>query len=357
MIDNFEILESYVIPKKLFMEMIKAYQNIGKGDIFLNNFESKMLQIESGTIENDVFFFTQILKKVNILPDISDNRMRLIITKDSEPKNTNERVIYGIKKALTNIFYKRYLEPINSSDILMYLNMIYSNRIKFDTRALKDKSQLKIDSNASTRFAIDRVIEKYFLSLKTKAYEPIILSIITFLELRMIKPYRDPKEEVDPNYVASYLLLYYMIHHLNIKNFRFVPFLFKIFETYDDLEKEIRIATVNYGENYFKLNEIALYFLNIINDSFDDLEKETKKYLIQDKKNKSSNVELTILNLSKQFTKEEIRQIHPYISESTIMRALIKLRDEKLIMPLGTGRNAKWIRLIEDDDPRRFLRK
>lgn len=356
MIDNYEILDNYVIPKKLFLSMLKAYKNIGKGEIYLNNLEAKMTQIESNTLESDIYFFCKILEKEQIITAISDNRMRLIITKDSEPKTAAEKIIYGVKKALTSIFYKEYLETINSSDLLMYLNMIFNNRIKFDMRALKDKSQLKINSNASTRAVFNEVLEKYFIHLQLHYYEPLMLSIIAFLELRMIKPYRDLKEEVDPNFVSSLLLLYYMIQHMDIKNFRIVSFFYRIYDKYDEFEKEIRVATVNYGESYFKLNEITLYLLNIINASFDSIASETKKYLSEEKYNKSLNVELTILNLDKCFTKEDIRKIHPYISESTIMRALTKLRDEKLIQPLGTGRNAKWMRLIEDDDPRRFLR-
>ena len=356
MIDNFEILENYVIPKKLFLSMLKAYKNIGKSEIYLNNLESKMEQIENSTLEKDVYFFCKILENYNIISPISDNRMKLLITKNSEPKNMNEKMVTGVKKVISDIFTRDYLETINSSDVLMYLNIIFNNRIKFDMRALKDKSQLKINSNASTRAVFNDVIEKYFIHLTLNYYEPLMLSIIAFLELWMIKPYRNIKEEEDPNFVASLLLLYYMIQHMDIKNFRIVSFFYRIYDTFDKLEKEIRIATVNYGENYFKLNEITLYFLNIINNSFDSIANETKKYLSEEKYNKSLNVESTILSLEKCFTKDDIRQIHPYVSESTIMRALIKLRDEKLIQPLGTGRNAKWLRLIEDNDPRRFLR-
>ena len=44
------------------------------------------------------------------------------------------------------------------------------------------------------------------------------------------------------------------------------------------------------------------------------------------------------------FTKEDIRLQNPYVSESTINRALISLRDSGYIEPLGKGRSAKWIR-------------
>ena len=42
------------------------------------------------------------------------------------------------------------------------------------------------------------------------------------------------------------------------------------------------------------------------------------------------------------FTKEDIRKEYPYVSESTINRALSTLRDQGYIKPLGKGRSAKW---------------
>ena len=60
---------------------------------------------------------------------------------------------------------------------------------------------------------------------------------------------------------------------------------------------------------------------------------------------KADNIENTIMNLNNIFTKEEIRLNHPYVSESTINRVLLKLRDEKIIKPLGKGRCAKWIKI------------
>ena len=64
--------------------------------------------------------------------------------------------------------------------------------------------------------------------------------------------------------------------------------------------------------------------------------------------NKANNIENTILKLPEIFTKEEIRINHPFVSESTINRTLSKLRDEKVIKPLGKGRSAKWIKISSE---------
>ena len=41
-----------------------------------------------------------------------------------------------------------------------------------------------------------------------------------------------------------------------------------------------------------------------------------------------------------------------WCSDSTINRILFKLRDEQIIMPLGKGRSARWMKIISENDPR-----
>ena len=55
------------------------------------------------------------------------------------------------------------------------------------------------------------------------------------------------------------------------------------------------------------------------------------------------------MKLGETFTKDEIRNKSPYISESTINRTLKRLRDENKIRPNGVGRSATWIKLVHTD--------
>ena len=52
------------------------------------------------------------------------------------------------------------------------------------------------------------------------------------------------------------------------------------------------------------------------------------------------------------FTKDDVRRYHPDASDSTINRILFKLRDDGIIMPLGKGRSARWMKLINENDPK-----
>ena len=46
-----------------------------------------------------------------------------------------------------------------------------------------------------------------------------------------------------------------------------------------------------------------------------------------------------------QFAKAEILEKYPDISLGTIERVMAKMKDEGLIIALGTGRSAKWKRI------------
>jgi hypothetical protein len=64
---------------------------------------------------------------------------------------------------------------------------------------------------------------------------------------------------------------------------------------------------------------------------------------------KIDNVESSILRLPEIFTREQVRQLHPTISDSTLNRALENLKRQNKIRPNGTGRSATWVRLVEDE--------
>jgi hypothetical protein len=49
--------------------------------------------------------------------------------------------------------------------------------------------------------------------------------------------------------------------------------------------------------------------------------------------------------ISDQFTIADVRDASPGAGDSLIGKVLVRLRDEDLIEPLGTGRSAKWRRL------------
>ena len=66
---------------------------------------------------------------------------------------------------------------------------------------------------------------------------------------------------------------------------------------------------------------------------------------------KKDNIQKAIIeDLPTIFSKEDIKKLYPTASDSTIVRALNALKDKNYIIPLSSGRAAKWKRLVNADD-------
>lgn len=356
MIDNFSVIEGYVIPKNLLLKLLNTYSNIGRSDIYLEKLGEVSDLIKKNNLDTDTYYFIELLKKANYSIDITENRLRLLITKDSEPKNQKEKNILGLKRVISLIKNQASGEKFNSSDILMYLNMIFNNKVKFDMTTVKERGLTKGNERMSSRLAFDHVLEKYYTNLQLKTFEPIMLSLIVFLETLMIKPYRLlGDEDVKINKIASYLILYYLMISNKVKSYEITSFFEQIYNLEEEINKNVHTATFNYYESYFKLNDFTLFILDLIDQSYTDLIKIVKNYEYVDDSSKAYSVEKTIYRMDKMFTKEDVRKEHPYVSDTTIMRVFTKLKNEQVIMPLSKGRNAIWILTIDENDPRRLF--
>ena len=103
MIDNFSVLKDYVIPRNVLLKLLEAYQDLGRSDIYLSKLGEVEVQIKKSTLENNTFYFIELLKKQGFVLDITENRLRLLITKNSDPKNNTEKIVFGIKKVIEMI--------------------------------------------------------------------------------------------------------------------------------------------------------------------------------------------------------------------------------------------------------------
>ena len=262
----------------------------------------------------------------------------------------------GLKKVISLIKNQASGEKFNSSDILMYLNMIFNNKVKFDMTQIKERGLTKANERKSSRLAFDHVLDKYVSVLNSKSFEPIMLSLMVFLELRMIKPYRlINEEEVDINKIASFLVLYYLFEANGVHSYHISSFFMQMVENIEEIDKAVAIATFNYYESYFKLNDFTILFLDLIDESYTELINIVNEAEYLDDASKAYIIEKAIFKMDKMFTKEDVRKLNPYVSDTTIMRVFIKLKNEGVIMPLSKGRNAVWILTIDEHDPRRIF--
>lgn len=340
--NNFEVLNHYTIPSDILMTMLSIYRLIGMNNEYEKRLVNQKPYLEQEVIEKDTFYLANL---VGI--SITENRLRLLITKNATTKNKEEEAVVGIKKAVKIIRKNAFAHtPFNGSDILDYLNLIFGkNVIKF-TPMMQEKNGLGVRP-MSIRLVFERMLDDYKAYLKGDLFEHLFLSVIAYMEMVNLKPYTKYNE------LASVLALYYMVISCDIISFSYVSFFEIYFEMKEMISTSIAKGSINYYDNYLKTADTVRLVYRLVETSYTKLKAMIKNFEYQDHAFKSDVIEVTIYKkMPTYFTKDDIRRIHPDASDSTINRILFKLRDEQVIMPLGKGRSARWMKLIKDDDPR-----
>ena len=341
--DNFEVLNHYSIPSDILMDMLSTYKLLGKSDAYKNQLLEQESYIQNEVLEKDTFYAIKLLK----IDNISDNRLRLLIAKNSLPKNKQEEVVIGLKKVFVRLHYnaKRHLS-FNGSDLLDYLNTIFGKKSTTFSKDVLTKNDRKVKP-ISIRLSFERVLENYHLYRLENKFEPIFLSVITFMEMINLQPYSNNNE------IASVLSLYYMMLLSEVYAFEYISFMELYFTFRKDIEEAVAKGSLNYFTNYLQTSDTVRLVFKLIGEAYNQLDGLIKNLYFAKRAYKSDVIEETIYKkMPKYFTKDDIRRFHPDASDSTINRILFKLRVEQIIMPLGKGRSARWMKLIHDDDPR-----
>ncbi|MFA5542714.1 MAG: hypothetical protein WDA47_03010 [Bacilli bacterium] len=324
-----------IIPNDIITKLTMIYTYIGRSEIFENTVGNDLDRIVSQTVERDAYFFAKI---TNI--ELTDARMRLIITKDSEPRNKDEATLYGVKELLKSFHVNKNSFGTQSNDLINLVNYIHPNQnIKYDYDEAEHKSILQSQGMKSKRIIVDEINDEVNLITRKKDLEKIVLNIHYFIDIYNLKPFSLKNEEV------SYLLLYLLLLKCNISSMKYASLFEFIYNDFDRFESELKNASYNWKEGYSQSLGFVRLMMELIIKTFERTEDIIKEYKFDSSLNKSDNVENTIIKLPEIFTKEDIRLEHPYVSESTINRTLSKLRQEKIIKPLAKGRSAKWIKI------------
>ena len=108
-------------------------------------------------------------------------------------------------------------------------------------------------------------------------------------------------------------------------------------------------ASYDWDKGYGKtapLNRLTIQFML---DGYMIIEGKVQEAGFDKEVKKVDMVISSIYKLGEVFTKEEVRANNKGASESTINRALDFLKSKEKIRPMGTGRNAKWMRINIDE--------
>lgn len=334
-------MERITLSTDIVMDMIKLYQYKGKDFYYQDILKSDLDYIIKETVEKELFFLSKLLKL-----NISENRLRLIIKKASEPKTKEEQLLYNLKEILFFLQIKVHDFDLIANEVFSLTKKIFYKikdvNFNYEIKEVQ-VNLLREKKRVSNRKKLEEIMELYERKLRSQEYEltQLITNIyIDFLNSNIFN---------EGNELVGILLLYILMFREKFNMFKYISFFEILCEKKESFDKAVLQANFNWEDGFSQTTPLNRIIIQILLEGYNKIDSKIHEYEFDVQLNKSDNIENTIYKLPQVFTKNEIRAKHPYVSDSTINRTLQRLRDENKIRPNGTGRSATWIRLIEQE--------
>lgn len=331
-------LSRLTLNNETVLELMKLYQYKGKDFYYEDIMKQDMPRVVKEAIERESFYFAKLL---NI--NVSENRTRLILRRNATPKNTNEKMLYNIKQ----IFQVLHKDPRNfildSNEVYKMGEVLYKNvkKIQFNSEYIIEQNNLLQERRKiSKRKNLDELMHLYTKLLnsnKVELTQLIVNFYVDFINMNIFESENEP---------IALLLIYALLFRERFNLFKYISFFELLFNNYENFKNSIIVAGFNWSEGYSQTAQLHTALIKMMLAGYEKAEKKVKDYIFDLEMKKADTIENTIMHLGETFTKDEIRNKNPYVSESTINRTLQRLRDENKIRPNGVGRSATWIKLI-----------
>ncbi|MCM1130550.1 MAG: hypothetical protein NC310_08285 [Roseburia sp.] len=337
---SLENMQRISYPSDLVMDLTKLYRFKGKDFYYEDIFKTDIQTIIKETIEKDTYFAAKVLKL-----KISENRTKLIIQKNSTPKTNDEKVLANLKEVFKIIQSKGNDLELTSNEFLALAKRIFGNvkEVGYATRIEEVQiNLLREKKRQSLRNTFDVLLGLYKKQMNSNQVEGTQLATNFYVDISNVKIYNDENE-------FMCLLIYYcLLFRERFNVFKYISF----FELYLKYEEEFKGAVISASFNWETgfaqtaiLNRLTIHLML---EGYNEIESQCSVYTFEKGMKKVDSVESSILqSLGTIFTKEEIRIKNPYLSDSTINRALENLKKSNQIRPNGTGRSATWVKIKE----------
>lgn len=337
-----ENIQRISYPSDLVMDLTELYRFKGKDFYYEDIFKQELATIVKDTIEKDAFYAARILNL-----SITENRLRLLIRKNATPKTNDEKILCHLKEVFQIIQEKGTDLELTSNEFLALAKRIFGDtkNIGYASETIEVQVNLLTEKKkVSLRGKLDEMLSLYKKLLNGHQVEPTQLATNLFIDITNTKVYTSDNEFL--NLLIYYALLFKERFHV----FKYVSFFESYYEHSEEFENAVVSASFNWEHGFSQTAILNRLTIQMMLEGYRRIEQKTDEHHFDKKLRKIDNVESTILlGMNQIFTKEEIRNKHPYLSDSTINRALENLKKQDKIRPNGTGRSATWIRITEDD--------
>lgn len=280
----------------------------------------------------------------------TNERLKQLVREKTMPKTRSEKEIAGYRDVLSTIHESYDFIPIRPSFILQLHRDLYKYSGKAFGGSYKTSdnyiAEEHPDGTQTVRFqpvhawetseAMESLCEAYDRAIADGEVDPLILIPMFILDFLCIHPFNDGNGRMSR---LLTLLLLYRAGYIVGKYISLERIIADSKETYYEVLQD---SSFNWHEGSNDYIPFVRYILGVIMAAYRDFSNRVE-LLTNDDYSKADRVREIIRNRIGKFSKAEIVELCPDISEVTIERTLNDLKNDGLIIKVNGGRYAKYI--------------
>ncbi len=281
----------------------------------------------------------------------TSTRIRQLVEEKTTPRNRDEQEIAGYRDVLNIIHESFDAIPITQNYILQLHKILYShmnNPMAGRTKSVQNYiSATYPDGHVATLFtplapyetpeALDKICEEYNRVIGNMEIEPLIAIPIFIHDFLCIHPFNDGNGRMSR--LLTTLLLYRNGFYVG----KYISLEAKIAKNKDLYYDALRQSQDGWHEGTEDAVPFIKYLLGIILAAYKDF--ADRFALVETKLSALETVRRATMSKIGRFTKQDIRELCPSISISSIEGALRKLVTSGELKKEGAGRNTCYCRL------------
>lgn len=342
---NYSLIKDKKWDSELLGLVAAIYKEAGKQEMYLKQRPEELEKlVEIAKIQST--------EASNAIEGIvtTNTRIRQIVEEKTTPRNRDEQEIAGYRDVLGIIHESFDTIPITQNYILQLHKILYShinNPVVGRTKTVQNYiSATYPDGHTETLFtplapyetpeALDRLCEEYNRVIGNLELEPLIAIPVFIHDFLCIHPFNDGNGRMSR--LLTTLLLYRSGFYVG----KYISLEAKIAKNKDLYYDALSASQDGWHEGKDDPVPFIKYLLGTILAAYRDF--EDRFALVETKKSALETVRLATKNKIGRFTKQDIRELCPVLSVSSVEGALRKLVASGKLKREGSGKNTCYYR-------------
>ena len=343
---NYSAIKSQKWDSEILSLIAAIYKEAGKQELYLKQRPEELEKlVEIAKVQST--------EASNAIEGIvtTNTRIRQLVEEKTTPKNRDEQEIAGYRDVLWLIHESFDVIPITQNYILQLHKILYShmnNPMAGRTKNVQNYiSATHPDGHVEILFtplppyetpeALDRICTEYNRVIGNMEIEPLIVIPVFIHDFLCIHPFNDGNGRMSR--LLTTLLLYKSGFYVG----KYISLEAKIAKNKDLYYDALGQAQIGWHEGKENAVPFIKYLLGTILAAYKDF--EDRFALVETKLSALETVRRATLNKVGRFTKQDIRELCPSLSVSSIEGALRKLVTSGELKREGSGKNTCYYRV------------